>query len=248
MSAPAHQAPPAIVARAGGALLAAGFRLTARLRGTRALHPVGVCGEARLSVAPGPPSGVVLLDQPGPHTCAVRWSRALGRQRGWDIEGVALRVVGHGAGDLLFASTRTGVLGRHLLVARAPGEHGPLSTLLPLQTARGSLLLALDPLALDPLALHPVAQAGAQVPPTAYRLLVSAPGRPWHVRGRLRITWSDQDCRRRHDPVGRPPVGTWVHPFWAGLRDPSYAASQQVGARQIEPEPVVAEGGGPGSG
>lgn len=224
MSAAAHRVLLAIVGRAGGAVLAAGFGLTARLRGTRALHPVGVCGEARLSVAPGPPSGVVVLDQAGPHSCAVRWSRALGRQRGRDIEGLALRVAGDGEGDLLFASTRTGVLGRHLLVARGPHEHGPLSTLLPLQSARGPLLLALDP----------VRRAGVQVPPTAYRLLVGAPGRPWHLRGMVEITWSGQDCLRRHDPVGHPPVGTWTHPFWARLREPSYGTSQQVGAR---PEP-----------
>lgn len=232
-------------ARVGGAVLAAGFGLTARVRGTRALHPVGVSGQGRVNVVPGPPSGVPLLDDPGPHACAVRWSRATGRQRGWDVEGLALRLAE--GGDLLLASTRTGVLGRHLLVLRRPDEHGPLTTLLPLQTARGSLLLALDPVPHTRQAGSPAQQGrrgptGAVVPPTAYRLLVSAPGRPWHPRGTLEISWNDQDTPRRHDPVGRPPVGTWVHPFWARLRDPSYVASQQVPARVVEPRPTDPEG------
>ena len=131
--------------RGGGALLAAAFGATARIRGTRALHPVGVCGHGRLSVTPGPPNGVVMLDDPGPHDCVLRWSRATGRQQGLDVEGLALRVDGPGQGDVLLASTGTGVLGRHLLRVRTPHRHGPLTTLLPLQSARGPLLLALDP-------------------------------------------------------------------------------------------------------
>lgn len=216
------------VARAAGALLAAAFGATARLRGTRALHPVGVCGTASLEVRPGPPSGVLLLDDPGPHPCLVRWSRATGRKEGLDIEGLALRVEGRAAGDVLLAGTGTGVLGRHLLVLRRPEQHGTLTTLLPLSTPRGPLLLRLDPL--DP------GGAGADDPPTAYRLLVCAPGRPWHERGTLAITWTDRDCTRRHDPVGHPPAGAWTHPLWARLRDPSYAASQQVAA-----DPTTAE-------
>lgn len=215
------------LATAGGRLLAAVFGLTARLRGTRALHAVGVCGAGSLLVRPGPPSGVVLLDDPGPHPCRVRWSRATGRGRGRDIEGLALRVAGPAAGDVLLASTGTGVLGRHLLVARLPDEHGPLTTLLPLSTARGPLLLRLD--ALDP------GGPSADAPPTAYRLLVSAPGHPWHERGRLEVVWTGTDCARRHDPVGHPPTGAWTHPLWARLRDPSYTASQLVAAAPRTP-------------
>ena len=78
------------------------------------------------------------------------------------------------------------------------------------------------------LRLDPV--TGGVSPPTAYHLLVAAPGLPWHERGTLRITWSTHDCTRRHDPVGEPLAGTWTHPLWARLRDPSYAASQDVPA------------------
>lgn len=221
--------------RAGGALLAAAFGLTAQVRGTRALHPVGVCGHGRLSIVPGPASGVVVLDHPGPHAGAVRWSRATGRQRGRDIEGLGLRLQGPGEGDVLLASTGTGVVGRHVLRARGALDHGLLSTLLPLQTVRGPLLLALEP--------EPSSDAH---PPTTYRLLVSAPGHPWHERGRLEISWTDRDCLRRHDPVGHPPVGTWTHPFWARLRDPAYGASQQVPARAVEPETIDPPHGVPG--
>lgn len=207
-----------LVGRLGGAVLADVFGLAARVRGTRALHPAGLCGTGLLTVEPGPVSGVVLLDDPGPHPCLLRWSRAVGLRRGPDIEGLALRVQGPAAGDLLLASTGTGVLTRHVLAVRGRQDHGPLTTLLPLSTARGPLLVRLDPM------------TGGADPPAAYRLLVSAPGRPWHHRGRLDITWTDADCTRRHDPVRHPPTGTWTHPLWARLRRPSYAVSQQVPA------------------
>src|SRR5690606_20166502 len=84
--------PLALAARLGGAVLAATFGGVARLRGTRALHPVGFCGTGSITVRPGPRSGVVLLDEPGPHPCLVRWSRATGRRDGADIEGLAVRV------------------------------------------------------------------------------------------------------------------------------------------------------------
>ncbi|MFW5468597.1 hypothetical protein ACOCJ4_00975 [Knoellia sp. CPCC 206435] len=217
---------PDLVGRIGGGLLAAAFGLVARLRGTRALHPVGFCGTGVLTVSPGERSGVVLLDDPGPHPCLVRWSRATGLRDGPDIEGLAVRVDGPAAGDVLLASTGTGALMRHVITVRGRRDHGPLTTLLPLSTARGPLLLRLDP------------ESDGDDPPTAYRLLVSAPLRPWHERGRLDITWTEEDCTRRHDPVGHPPTGTWTHPLWARLRQPSYAVSQQVGADPEEPRRV----------
>ncbi len=131
--------------RAGGALLAAAFGLAARLRGTRSLHPVGVCGTGTISVTPGPGSGVVLLDDPGPHPCLVRWSRATGKREGRDLEGLAVRIEGPAAGDVLLASTGTGTVGRHVLTVRDRHDHGPLTTLLPLSTGRGPLLVRLDP-------------------------------------------------------------------------------------------------------
>ena len=212
-----------LAGRVGGAVLAAAFGLAARLRGTRALHPVGFCGVGAFTISPGPPSGVVLLDDPGPHRCLGRWSRATGLRDGPDVEGLAVHLRGAAAGDLLFASTGTGALTRHVITLRGRRDHGPLTTLLPLSTARGPLLLRLDPV------------GGDDDLPTAYRLLVSAPLRPWHERGRLDVTWTDADCTRRHHPVTRSPAGTWTHPFWARLREPSYAVSQQVAADPEEP-------------
>ncbi len=214
------------VAAAAGSLLAVAFAAAGRLRGTRALHPLGLCGSGSLTVAPGPRSGVVLLDDPGPHPCLLRWSRSVGRPSGLDVEGLALRVDGPAAGDVLLSSTGTGTLGRHLLTLRRPHRHGPLTTLLPLSTSLGPLLIRLDPLD-DGL---------TGTPPTSWRLLVSAPARPWHERGRLAVTWTDRDCTRRHDPVGRPPAGSWTHPLWARLRDPSYAAVRKVAAVPTTPE------------
>lgn len=219
----AGTSPQAFVGRAGGAVLARAFGWAARLRGTRALHAVGFCGTGLLTVRPGARSGVVMLDDPGPHPCLVRWSRATGLRDGPDIEGLAVRLEGPASGDVLVASTGTGVLTRHLLTVRRRHDHGPLTTLLPLSSPSGPLLLRLDPL------------TDTADPPSSYRLLVAAPGRPWHERGRLDITWTDEDCTRRHDPVGHPPAGTWTHPLWARLREPSYAASQQVRADPEEP-------------
>lgn len=212
-----------LAALLGGRLLGAAFGVAARLRGTRALHAVGYCGSGSLTVSPSDRSGVVLLDEPGPHPCLVRWSRATGMRDGPDVEGLAVRLQGPAAGDILVASTGTGVLTRHLLTVRARRDHGPLTTLLPLSTPNGPLLLRFDPL------------TSGDDPPAAYRLLVSAPGRPWHERGRLDVTWTDDDCTRRHDPVGHPPAGTWTHPVWARLRKPSYAASEGVRADPEEP-------------
>ncbi|MFC7489794.1 MULTISPECIES: phosphodiesterase [unclassified Knoellia] len=212
-----------LVARVAGRALAVAFGEAARLRGTRALHPVGFCGAGSLTVDPGRPSGVVMLDAPGPHPCLVRWSRATGLHKGPDLEGLAVRLQGPAAGDVLVTSTGTGVLTRHVLTVRRRHHHGPLTTVLPLSTARGPLLLRFDPL------------GSGDDPPAAYRLLVSAPGRPWHKRGRLDITWTGSDCTRRHDPVGHSPAGTWTHPLWAGLREPSYAASRRVRAEPEEP-------------
>ncbi|AXH96907.1 phosphodiesterase [Ornithinimicrobium avium] len=217
---------PVLAAAGGatGATLGRAFGLLARVRGTRALHPVGVCGRGWLLVSPGPPSGVHLLDEPGPHPCLVRSSRATGLRRWPDVEGLAVRVEGPGAGDVLLASTGTGVVGRHLLTLRGPGAHGTVTTLLPMSTARGPLLLRLDP---EP------AEAGAgrvSGPPRTWRLLVAAPGQPWHERGRLEVVWEDGDCHRRHDPVRHPPTGTWMHPLWSRLRAPSYVRSEEVAA------------------
>lgn len=216
-----------VLGRAGGAVLARMFGLVAQLRGTRALHPVGVCGEGALAVEPGQPTGVALLDDHGTRACQVRWSRAAGRRRGLDIEGLAVRIGGEAGGDVLCASTGTGVVGRHVLVPRDLHQHGPLTTLLPLSTPQGGLLLRLDP----------VPDTGE--PATAYQLFIAAPGGPWSERGRLEVTWTDRDCTRRHDPVGHPPAGSWTHPLWARLRAPSYVASRQVRA-----DPATLDSGG----
>lgn len=208
------------------------FGALARVRGTRALHPIGIGGTGTLWVARGPSHGVRMLEA-GELTCQVRWSRAMGLRRGPDIEGLALRLPPEaGGGDLLLASTGTGLVTRHVLALRGAGRHGPLTSLLPLETAGGRLLLRLDP---EPGSVGSRVPGADAAPPTDYRLLVAAPGRPWHRRGQLRITWDGQDVGRRHDPVGAAPAGTWVSPWWAGLRGPAYSASTKVLARPMTP-------------
>lgn len=243
--------PGAVLGAVSGAVLGAVFGGLAKVRGTRALHPVGICGHGELAITPGPGGGVALLEGPGPHPVGVRASRAIGLPGRPDIEGLALRLEGSGGGELLLASTGTGVLTRHLLVLRRPGRPGPLTTLLPLTTAAGGLLVRLDPepgagghpgergAGGHPGEQHPAEDGHASLP-TAYRVLIGAPGRPWHERGRLRVDWTDHDCPRRHDPVAHPPAGTWFSPFWAAVRRPAYRASEEVPARL---RPAVPGGG-----
>src|SRR5690606_19509666 len=78
-----------------GAVLGTTFAVTARIRRSKPLHPVGVVARGVLTVAPGTErSGSPLLDEPGEHACLVRASYAMGTgPRLPDIEGFALRVM-----------------------------------------------------------------------------------------------------------------------------------------------------------
>jgi hypothetical protein len=218
-----------------GVVLGGASLVTAMLRGSKPLHPIGVAGEGVLIAggqspadAPSsaaPLSGVPILDEPGEHPVFVRWSRALGRDAGEsDIEGLAMRLGDQGRfSDLLFASTGSGVLGRHVLALRGAGEFGTLTTLLPVETDEGSLILALEPAA---------PAGGPQSPPTAYRLLWSHVGGDWHEVGELRIAWRREDTATRFDPILHQLAGTRQYGVVVALREPAYWA-----ARRQRPEP-----------
>lgn len=206
-----------------GALLAGGLLLTAHLRHDKPLHPLGVVGDGTLTVPGGGTCGVPLLDTAGTHPVLARWSRAVGHDgSSRDVEGLAVRVLDLGApADVLLASTGDGVLTRHLLALRAPGEHATVTTLLPVATERGSLLLRLEP-------------TGAAVvhgrPPAAYALSWARVGGAWHACGSLEVAWRDEDEDVRFDPVLNLLPGTRQYPLVAALREPSYR-----GARTVRP-------------
>ena len=188
-----------------GQALGSAFRMVGTLRsGPKALHPRGQICQATLTITGGAPLGVPLLDEPGEHACRVRLSRATGVPAPLpDVLGLALRLP---EGDLLFASTGRGRVGRHLLVPRRSHRDGPLGTLLPLKSPHGAVELALDP-----------------TPSGGYTVLVATPGGPWEERGRLDVGLpGPDDPSLRFDPVGRTPAGLRQYDAVSRLRAPSY--------------------------
>lgn len=224
-----------------GALLGAAFGVTAGLRRSKPLHPVGVVGTAVLNVEPrGRRSGSPLLDTAGRHDCLVRASHALGTGPEYaDIEGFALRLPREGGWtDLLFASTGDSALGRYSLTVRPPGRHGVQTTLLPVRTRDGRpLQLRLEPL--DP---------GSRPWPGSHALSWAHGAGAWQRCGTLEVDWSGPaDAPERFDPVLHPLPGTTQYPVVALLREPAYRSSRLVrpsaGSLPADPAPTT-----PGSG
>lgn len=206
-----------VPARLGGEALGAGLAVVAAVRRGRPLHPRGVIRSGRLSIeAAHVRTGVPLLDADGTHECLVRLSRATGVPEGWpDVQGVAVRVLDEvgGHGDLLLAGTGTGRVSRHLLAWRR--RAGACSTLLPLASPSGPLLLLLEPDRPDRT--------------DAWTLSSAPPGRPWTRRGRLVLgdATAEQECR--FDPVRNPVPGLGHYPVWAAVREPAYRNARAVG-------------------
>lgn len=170
-------------------VLRGGFDLLARARSGKPLHPRGTVTTGRLTIdAAGPgrttgPTGVPLLDEPGSHPCLVRTSRSIGLPAPWpDVQGLALRLPqddGAGVADLLLASTGRGVVLRHVFLPRLTPA-APLTTLLPLTTPTGRLLMMLEP-------RTPARGTATTDAPTSWWFLTAAPGGRWVRRGRLEL-------------------------------------------------------------
>jgi hypothetical protein len=201
-----------------GALLGAVFGLTAVVRRTKPLHPQGRIGSGVLEVtSPQRQLAIPLFGARGRHACTVRWSRSVGLPSPLpDIEGLAVRF-DEPAADLLFSATGTGPLSRFVLVPRPPGRHGPQSTLLPVRTEAGSLLLKVTPL-------------DGEEPPTRWELAVAGARSEWSPVGTLQVEWGTEDEPLRFDPVAHQLPGTSQYPAVTALREPAYAAARR-GAR-----------------
>ena len=200
-----------------GALLGAAAGVAAAVRRTKPLHPVGHVGDGVLRVtAPRPDLGVPLLATAGDRPCLARWSRAMGLPSPLpDFEGLALRFPPEvdGGGDVLLASTGTGRVDRHVLLLRRPGHHGPQSTLLPVATRAGGLLVRAMP-------------EGDAEPPRRFRVGVALGSSDWHDVGELEVTWG-ADEPIRFDPVEHQLAGTWQYPVVTTLREPAYALARR---------------------
>ena len=121
-----------------GHVVAAGFGIASRVRGSKAFHPRGVVHEAvvRISQAPGAPASVPLLAQRAEHRALVRFSRGAGLPRPLpDVLGLAVRILdAHGQGahqDFLLVTSGDGLLAQHLLLPSRGYDRLPYSSLIP---------------------------------------------------------------------------------------------------------------------
>lgn len=200
----------------GGVFYGAG---ALRARRGKALHPQGAVRQGVLvRRGIGSKTGVPWIDAPGDDRVLVRLSRATGLPKRFpDILGLALRIsyAGGGHGDLLFASTGTGAVGRFIVrPARRPSR--PYGTLFPYRSPRGPLLLAVLPLTDDG---------------TRFELLCATLRGPWSPFGVLEVhsDWDTAtDVPLSFDPVLFEVPGLHGYDWASRLRRFSYAASRRA--------------------
>ena len=213
-------------AEAAGRALAGALGVVAAVTRGKPLHAAGRTYRATLRIdAPTTGPGVRLLSERGQHPCLVRLSRAMSLPDGWwDIGGFALRVdragPGCGPADLLFASTGTGRLGRHLLrLSRQPMSE-PMTTLLPVHAGASSLLLLIQPIGDDRMAA-----------PRQFELSVGLDGGSWSPVGIVELGDEVPGASPRFDPLVRRLEGT-APPTWVtALREPAYRLARRLGRR-----------------
>ncbi|TNY36887.1 phosphodiesterase [Thermomonospora catenispora] len=166
-------------------ILSVPFQVAARLRHDRALHPHGRDYRATLHL-------IGTMNTPleaGDHEIAVRISKSVSTPGGLpDILGVAFRVpAAAGAVDLLFATTGTGPVTRHLLRVRRSFTV-PYTTLLPYEVGGDLRVLGLLP---APGRRVPcdlaVLDAAIRTEPLTFELATASPAGRWRPWGTLRI-------------------------------------------------------------
>ena len=212
-------------ASVGGLTLAGVFGALAALRRGRPLHPQGATYSATVTVTGAGLTGVPWLDEPASHDVTVRVSRSAGLPL-WmpDVYGIAIRLgIGQGAvAALLFATTGDSPAGRFVLRPARGVETGPLTTLLPVRSARGALLLRLVPAAPGP--VEELSLPGSMV-------LSAAHGTgPWRDVGTLAVggPLGPEAEEEHHDPVVHELPGTEQYAVVRRLREPAYVAARKV--------------------
>ena len=207
--------------RAAGGLLEGVFASVARVRpAAKPLHPRGETLAATITRSGLRPAvGVPWIDEPGVDDAQVRLSRAVGFPRGWpDIFGLALRVpTTAGRGDVLFATTGRGAIGRFVLLRGRTTRSWMYTTLIPYRTASGPLLLAADPDG-----------------PSAFTVACAPPTGAWRLFGRIVLEPSPasgaddaNDSGPDFDPVLNQLPGLAYYPWAARLREGSYRAARR---------------------
>jgi hypothetical protein len=202
-----------------GWALGGAFFLLGRVRGRKALHPRGeVCQGVIDRQGAATTTGVSWLDEAGIDDVAVRFSRSVGlRAPRPDILGLALRipVATSRFGDVLLATTGTGVVSRYVLLpARRHGSRA-YTSLFPSRTGTGPLLLAAIPTAGSPRQFE-----------LAYSRLTGA----WRSFATLEVTQTPHrgDLDLSFDPVLNIVPGLGSYNWAARLRRFSYAASRRA--------------------
>ena len=203
-----------------GRALGGAFFLLGKARGRKALHPRGEVMEGLIGRAGVVGrTGVPWLDEAGTDHVAVRFSRSLGLSAPRpDILGMALRIPTEPGefGDVLLATTGTGLLGRYVLLPARRHSLPAYASLFPYKTLAGPLLLAAIP------------TAGS---PRQYELAYARPNGRWLPFGTLEVTqttYRGHDLDLSFDPVLNVVPGLETYHWAAQLRRFSYAASRRA--------------------
>ena len=208
------------LAACAGWALGGAFFLLGKARGRKALHPRGEVLQGLIGRhGSASRTGVFWLDEAGTDHVAVRFSRSVGLPAPYpDILGLALRIPTEPGqfGDVLLATTGTGLLGRYLLwPARRHGVRA-YTSLFPYRTPAGPLLLAAIPTPRNP---------------QEYELAYSPLRGPWLPFGKLEVTqttYRGHDLDLSFDPVLNVVPGLETYDWAAQLRRFSYAASRRA--------------------
>lgn len=209
-----------LAAAVPGAALAAGLGITALVRRDKPLHPDGLMADGTL-VLTGGETGVPFLDEPANLGVAVRFSWATGRgPEGSDIHGLALRLELDGTlSDWLFASTGSGRGDRFMLTTRPSGRYGTLTTLLPVSSPAGPLVLRAEP----------VGPSQPAQPPLRHDLSAATGTGPWQPVGYVEVEQWGADRDVHFDAVRHPVPGCTQYLPVTVLREPAYAVARLLG-------------------
>lgn len=190
----------------------------------RPIHTRGVLLDASLVVAEDE-AGAVAVPQ-GRTDALARVSLSVGMPRGLpDVVGVAVRWTEDGAPqDVLFSSSGSGRLTRYVLAPRRTLLGGWFSTVMPLRSPLGPVVLALRP---DPV----VTRATGVV---TLEILQAAPLGPWRRFGALELhgpaagaSHDGDDPGVRFDPTLDAPRRLGTYAWEDLLRTPAYAAARR---------------------